>query len=93
MTRAICRDAGISGCKRLSGIHHRVAVDDHLPAIHIDDPIVGDAGRGVQTRLEAEVEIERGIRDFDDEHGHRRMVDVIARRTDNHRNVWYRVGR
>src|SRR5262245_20184430 len=71
----------------------RIAPDLDRLAGEIDDPVVGNAGPGVETPLGDSIPDERGTGDLDHEHGRGGMrVEVVLDAPANHGDVGLRLG-
>src|SRR5262249_44323444 len=73
-------------------VRNRVPADFELASNQVDDPVIGNAGSGVQAPLAAAVVGERGIADLHEEQSGCGVILVIPRTAGNNSHVRLRFG-
>src|SRR5579875_740235 len=84
------RDTGVAVAIRLGGIGLRITVDFELLVYEIDDPVIGNAGAGVETGFARAVVSQRTIADLNNQHGHSGMIAIILAPANHNRDIGFR---
>ena len=88
------RFVAVLGVLAVASAADRVGVGVQPATGHVEHPIVGDSGAGIQRELVAQVVRQRGDADFDDQQcGGERLVGVVVERPGDDGQIGQRVAR